>query len=134
MGASCGPRIVEHRKNRTIERHADERHHFRTVAADLSVQYLPGIEVFSRTELIDSRTGPRNQISDAEAPFMQPIVVFVRDRLRYQARIAQKFPESVRIPGEMMAGHRRPHAGIDADKQDTQAGPYTILQAQLRPT
>ena len=32
---------------------------------------------------------------DAEVPFGQPIVIFVRDRLRRQPRIAQKLPKSV---------------------------------------
>ncbi len=90
-----GWRTIEQRLNRAIDRYADERHHSRTVPADLSVQHLPPLEVFSRTQVIDSWTRPRNQIGDAEVPFGQPIVIFVRDRLRRQPRIAQKLPKSV---------------------------------------
>src|SRR6058998_2120935 len=69
-----GRRTIEQRLNRAIDRYADERHHFRTVPADLSVQHLTPLEVFSRTQVIDSWTWPRNQIGDAEVPCGQPIV------------------------------------------------------------
>ena len=110
-------RKIEGRENCTIERYADERYDLRMVPADLAVQHFPAFEIFDRTQGIDSRAGPSNQICNPESPFRKPIVIFVGDRLRHQSRFVQELPKSVGVAGEVMPRDGRPHSWVDSDEQ-----------------
>ena len=100
---------------------------------DLAVKHLPSFDVFRWPEVVDSGTRPRNQVGDAEFPYRQTYVVFVREGFRRELRFAQEFPEPIRIPREVVSRYRGPHTGIDPDEKHTQARPDAIFQAQVRP-
>jgi hypothetical protein len=128
-----GRRTVKQREDRAIQSDANERDYFRSVSPDLPVQNLPALDVFSRAQVINSRTRSRDQIGDAEIPFEQAAVIDICDWCRSQFRIAKEFPKTVRISGKMVSGYCRSHARVDADKQHIEARSDMIRQSQLRP-
>ena len=75
----------------------------------------------SRRQRVDSRRFTRDEVGDAEAPLRQPVVGAPVDRLGHEFRVEEQLPETVGVAREMMAGLGRTDAGIDADKQHTDA-------------
>lgn len=59
--------------------------------------------IFSRLEHIDSCAGPLDDVCQAEAPIRKTPIVLVRAWLRRERRLEQESPETVRVPGEVMA-------------------------------
>ena len=135
LGTESRPsrRTIQHRNNSAIQRNSDECYGVRPVAPDLSIENLPAGHVLFGPQIIDSWTGSRDEIGDAEAPFRQAIVVLVSDQLRHEPRFGQQFPESVGVSRKVMARYRRAHTGIDTDKQDAKFRPYAIAQTELGP-
>ena len=50
----------------------------------------------------------------------------------HQPRFVQQLPEPVRMPREVMADRRRPHARIDADKQHARRRPDAVAKHRCR--
>src|SRR5262249_37403514 len=98
-----------------------------------TIQGLPGLDIFGGTEIVDSGTGTRDQVGNAEPPLRQPDIIFISDPYRRQSRIAEQFPESIGIAGKVVSGHRGAHTRINTDKKNTQTLPDTILKTQVRP-
>ncbi len=59
-------------------------------------------------------------------PFGQSAILSMGKRVRDQAGLVQKFPEAVRMPGEVVASLKGPKPWVNADKQDSEAGTDTI--------
>ncbi len=60
-------------------------------------------------------------------------IILKSDRLGHETRRIEQFPEAVRKAGEVMAGQRGPHAGVDTHEQDANAGTNPVAQRrQLR--
>lgn len=107
---------------------AYERNDVGLVAKHLPAQaHAPG-DVFPRLQRIDPCRRPGHDVGDAEAPFGQPVVVFVTDTLGHEPRFEQQLPESIREAGKVMAGERGTDARIDADEQHANAGPNAIAK------
>ena len=137
-GGACaqptGPLIAFHdRKQRPIQRHADERHDGRAIASNLSVECCPAVQIFARLEIVDSGTRTRDEVGHAQAPLWKSIVVEVTHRFRRETGFGEQLPESIRVSGEMMPGDCRPDARIDANKQDADAWLDAISQPQMGP-
>jgi hypothetical protein len=125
---------AKHLQQRAINRHAHERDDFRSEAIDLLLENAPALDVLRRPEHVDSRTGPRHEVRDAQAPFGQPHIVEMRDPLGHQAGVEQQSPEAVGRAREVMAGLRRLHARVDADEQHPHARGNSISQTKVFPS
>jgi hypothetical protein len=112
---------------------ADERHDFRFVAANLAIEDSPALHVLGGHQIVDPWTRARDQVRDPEPEFGQPRIVTIGNRLGHQARFRQQLPEAIREPGEMMAGLRGTHAGIDADEEHAHAGLDAVGQPKVGP-
>jgi hypothetical protein len=125
---------AKHLQQRAINRHADERHDFRPEAIDLLLENVPALDVLRRPERVDSRTRPRHQVRDAQAPFGQPHIVEMGDPLGHQAGVEQQSPEPIGRAREVMAGLRRLHARVDADEQHPHPWGNSISQTKVFPS
>src|SRR5262249_9082502 len=114
-------------------RDADERDDVGAKALDLLLQDLPALQVFRRLQIVDSRARARDQVRDAEPPFRQADVVFVRDRFGDEARLVEQPPEAIRRTRKVMSGLGRTHARIDADEQDADARLDAIREPEVGP-
>jgi hypothetical protein len=123
----------EHRLESAEQRDADERDHFRFVAANLALENLPSFHVLDGREIVDAGTRTRDQVRDPESEFRQPHIVAIGNRLRNQPRLREQLPEAVREAGEMMARLRRSHARVDPDKEHAHTGPDAIPQSKVGP-
>jgi len=121
------------RLDRAKQRDADEREHFRFVAADLPIENLPAFHVFSRPQVVDPRTRSRDQVRDPKAELGQPLVVEVCNRLRRQSGFRQQLPEAVRVSREVMTGLCGPHTGIDPDEKHAHARLDAVREAKAGP-
>jgi hypothetical protein len=126
-------RIAQHLRERAIERYANEGHDGRPEGLDLLLENAPSLEVFGRTEIVDTRARPRHDVGDAQTPFGQPHIVDERQWFGNQLRVVEKLPEAVGRSGKMMPGLGGPDAGVDADEQHAHAGPDAVRQAQILP-
>jgi hypothetical protein len=116
-----------------VNRHPDKRDDLRPEAIDLLLENMPALEILSRPENVDPRTGARHQVRHAEAPLGQPHIVGVRDPLRDKSRIEQQLPEPVGGAGKMMPGLCRLDTRVDSDEQHAYAWRDTILQPKVLP-
>jgi hypothetical protein len=116
------------RKDGAKQRHADEGNDLRLHAADLSSKRARTGDVLIRTQRIDAGRRPRDEVGDPEAPLRQPAIVGVADRLVDEPRFMEELPEAIRVAGEMMAGHRRADAGVDADEEDADRRPDAVAE------
>ena len=66
-------------------------------------QLLFASDIFSWLEPIDPRAGPLNDICQAEPPIRKTPIILVRAWLGCELRLEQEFPETVRMPGEVMS-------------------------------
>ena len=64
---------------------------------------LPGC-IFSRLEHIDPCAGPLDDVCQAKPPIRKTPIVLVSEWIGYELRLEQEFPETVRVPGEVMPG------------------------------
>jgi hypothetical protein len=81
----AGRHVAQHPPERPVHRHADEGDNRRPEARDLPFKNPPSLEVLGRTQIVDSRTRPRDQVGHPDAPFREPDVILVRDRLGHDA-------------------------------------------------
>lgn len=59
--------------------------------------------ILSWLKHIDSCAGPLDDVCQAEAPIRKTPIVLVREWLGRERRLEQESPETVRVPGEVMA-------------------------------
>jgi hypothetical protein len=123
----------QQRLDRAKERHPDERHDLRFVAANLAIEDSPALDVLRRHEIVYSRTRPGNQIGDAEPELREARIIDVGDRLGHQPRLGQQLPEAIREAGEVMAGLCGAHARIDSDEEHAHAGLDAVGQSKVGP-
>ena len=93
------------------------------MATDLSPERCTSGDKFFTPQRVDPWRRTRHDVRHPESPFGQSIVVRVADRFGNETLFVQQLPETIREARKVMAGHRRAHAGIDADKQHSQFTP-----------
>ena len=76
----------------------------RAVVCHFGDESLSTSYIFSRLEHIDPCAGPSDDVCQAEPPIWKTPVVLVREWLGHELRLEQEFPETVRVPGEVMSG------------------------------
>src|SRR4030095_7977630 len=116
------------RKHGAIDRDPDKRDHLRLVAANLRSQTRAARRGFFGLQLVNYKARTRDDISDAESPFRQPIVVEVRHRFGNEAGEKQELPEPIREAREVMASERGSDARVDADEHHLHARANSVSQ------
>jgi len=56
-----------------------------------------------RLEYIDPCAGPLNDVRKTEPPIRKAPIVLVSEWLGRELRFEQEFPETIRVPGEVMS-------------------------------
>jgi len=75
----------------------------RAIVFHLGDEPLPAGYLFLRLKYIDPCAGPLNDVCQAEPPIRKTPIVLVRERLGHELRFEQEFPETVRVPSEVMS-------------------------------
>jgi len=102
------------------------------IAFDCGDEPLPSGYIFSRLEYIDSCAGPLNDVCQAEPPIWKTPIVLVCEWFWYKIRLKQEFPETVRVPSEVMSSNGRTEAWIDTDEEDPDSLPNVISEPLAR--
>ena len=97
---SSGPVFWE---QRSIDRDTEQGDRVRAIALYFGSKPLPSGVIFTQLEYIDPCAGPLNDVCQAEPPIRKTPIVLVRERLGHKLRLEQEFPETVRVPSEVMS-------------------------------
>ena len=97
---------------------ADERHDRGSQAPDLGQeQFAPGRELFG-AQVGNTRRGSIDEVHEPEPVLRKRCILLVANVLGNEPGLTQEFPETVRMPGEVVPQSGRTHAWVDADEQD----------------
>lgn len=76
----------------------------RAVVCHCGDESLSATYIFSWLEHIDPCAGSLDDVCQAKPPIRKTPIVLVREWLGHELRLEQEFPETVRVPGEVMSG------------------------------
>jgi hypothetical protein len=115
---------------RLVDAQADERDHARSEFFALSSERSPAPFDVGARELCRGSRGSRAEIRQGDPKRGEPLILFVRERARNQARLIEQAPEGITVSGEVMPDGAGSQARVDPDEQEPRPPNEHVLEAR----